>query len=95
MVLWLGNKTLEKASLLYKNLNLLHMNNKVKKVFTPKPIISFCSARKMNSYLVRAKLYPEERTKGCFKRGSKHCDVCLNVSETSTFVRTVTGETYH
>ena len=49
----------------------------------------------MNSYLVRAKLYPEERTKGCFKRGSKHCDVCLNVSETSTFARTVTGETYH
>ena len=39
------------------------MNNKVKKVFTPKPMISFCSARKMSSYLVRAKLYPEEKLK--------------------------------
>ena len=95
MVMWLGSKTLEKVSLLYKNLNLLHMNNKVKKVFTPKPKISFYSASKMKSYLVRAKLYPEERTKGCFMCGSKHCDVGLNVSETSTFARTVTGKTYY
>ena len=95
MVMWLGSKTLEKVSLLYKNLNLLHMNNKVKKVFTPKPKISFYSASKMKSYLVRVKLYPEERTKGCFKCGSKHCDVGLNVSETSTFARTVTGKTYY
>ena len=48
----------------------------------------------MNSYLVRAKLYPEERTKGSFKCGSKRCEVCLNVNETSTFDSTVTGETY-
>ena len=66
------------------------MNNEVKKVFTPKPMISFRSARKMSSYLVRAKLYPEERTKGSFKCGSKRCEVCLNVNETSTFDSTVT-----
>ena len=42
-----------------------------KKVFTPKLMISFRSARKMSNYLVRAKLYPEERTKGSFKCGSK------------------------
>ena len=70
------------------------MNNKVRKVFTPKPMISFRNARKMSSYLVRAKLYPEERTKGSFKCGSKRCEVCLNVNETSTFASTVTGETY-
>ena len=70
------------------------MNNEVKKVFTPKPMISFCSARKMSSYLVRAKLYPEERTKGSFKCGGKRCEVCLNVNETSTSARTVLGETY-
>ena len=69
------------------------MNNEVKKVFTPKPVISFRSGRKMGSYLVRAKLYPEERTKGSFKCGSKRCEVCLNVTETSTFASTVTGET--
>ena len=44
-----------------KNLYLLNMNEEVKNVFTPKPMISFRSARKLSSYLVRAKLYPEER----------------------------------
>ena len=63
-------------------------------MFTPKPMISFCSARKISSYLVRAKLYPEERSKGSFKCGNKRCEVCLNVNETSTFASTVTGETY-
>ena len=65
-----------------------------KKVFTPKLMISFRSARKTSNYLVRAKLYPEERTKGSFKCGSKRYEVCLNVNETSTFASTVTGETY-
>ena len=51
------------AKIINKNLYLLYMNNEVKKVFTPKPMISFRSARKISSYLVRAKLYPEERTK--------------------------------
>ena len=48
----------------------------------------------MTSYLVRAKLYPGERSKGSFKCGSKRCEVCLNVNETSNFTSTVTGETY-
>ena len=58
-------------------------------------MISFCSAGKMSIYLVRAKLYPEERTKGSFKCGSKRFEVCLNVNETSTFANTVSGETYY
>ena len=70
------------------------MNSEVRELFTPKPTISFCRASKKSSYLVRAKLYPEERTKGSFKCGSKRCEVCLNVNETSTFDSTVTGETY-
>ena len=82
------------GKIINKNLYLLHMNNQVKKVLTPKPMISFRSARKINSYLVRAKLYPEERTKVSFKCGSKRCEVYLNVNETSTFASTVTGETY-
>ena len=48
------------GKIINKNLNLLYMDNKVKRVFTPKPIILLRSARKMASYLVRAKLYPEE-----------------------------------
>ena len=82
------------GKIINKKLYLLYMNNKVKKVFTPKPMISFDSARKMSSYLLRAKLYPEERTKGSFKCSSKLCEVCLNVNETSTFASTVTVETY-
>ena len=61
------------------------MDNEVKRVFTPKPMISFRSARKRSSYLVRAKLYPTERTIGSYKCGGKRCEVCINVNETSTF----------
>ena len=39
-----------------KNLYLLYMDQEVKKVFTPKSMVSFRSARKLSSYLVRAKL---------------------------------------
>ena len=70
------------------------MDNEVKRVFTPKPMISFRSARKLSSYLVRAKLYPTERTVGSYKCGGKRCEVCINVNETSAFTSTVTGQTY-
>ena len=45
-----------------KYLDLLYMDKDVKMVFILKPMISFQSARKLNSYLVRAKLYHTERT---------------------------------
>ena len=57
-------------------------------------MISFHSARKLSSYLVRAKLYPTERIVGSYKCGGKRYEVCINVNETSTFTSTVTGETY-
>ena len=85
-------KSMKKVIIKY--LDLLYMDNKVKRVFTPKPMISFRSARKLSSYLVRAKLYPTERTVGSYKCGGKRCEVCINVNETSTFTSTVTGETY-
>ena len=43
------------------------MDKEVKRVFTPKPMISFRSARKLKSYLVRAKFYPTEGTVGSYK----------------------------
>ena len=70
------------------------MDKEVKRVFTPKPMTSFRSARKLSNYLVRAKLYPTERTVGSFKCGGKGCEFCINVNETSTFTSTVTGESY-
>ena len=57
-------------------------------------MVSFRSAHRVSSYLVRAKLYPLERCVG-LRRCKKHrCEVCSNVTETDTFSRTVTGETF-
>ena len=64
------------------------------KVFTPKPMVSFRSSCKISSYLVRARLYPIERTAGSFRCGNKHCEVCKYITETDTFTSSVTGETY-
>ena len=79
---------------LSKNLNILYMDEEVKKVFCPGPKVSFRSARKVSSYLVRAKVYPLERTVGSFKCKKSRCQVCLNVNETDTFTSTVTKKTY-
>ena len=70
------------------------MNNQVKKTFTPSPMISFHSSRKTSSYIVRAKLYPIERTIGSYKCGKKRCEVCDVISETDTFSSTATGESF-
>ena len=56
--------------------------------------ISFRSARKLRSYLVWAKLYPTEKTVGCYKCGGKRCEVCININETSAFTSTMAGEPY-
>ena len=45
------------------------MNDEIKWVFSPKPMISFLSAMKLRNYLVRAKIYPIERSAGSFKFG--------------------------
>ena len=59
-----------------KDLYLLYMSDEVKRVFTPKPMVSFKSSHKISSYLVRVELYPIERTVGSFRCGSKRCEVC-------------------
>ena len=76
------------SEIIRDNLHLLYMKNKVKKVFSPKSI-SFRSARKLSSYLVRAKLYPIERTVRSFKCTKKHCEVCKNVNITDSFTSSV------
>ena len=81
-------------NIINKFLYLLYMNDEVKRVFTPKPLVSFRSSHKISSYLVRAKLYPIVRTVGSFRRGSKRCEVCKYITETSTFTSSITGETY-
>ena len=61
-----------------QNLCILYASEDIKSVFTPASVISFCSARKLRSYLVRAKLYPLERTAGSVQCRGKRCQTCHN-----------------
>ena len=70
------------------------MVQEVKKLFTPKPMVSFRRARKLSSYLVRAKLYPLKRKVGSFDCKGKGCQTCLNVNETDSFASSVAKEEY-
>ena len=59
------------SSFMNNNIYLLHMDQEVKRKFTPQSM---------------AKLYPIERKVGsCKCNAKKHCEVCKNVSETDTF----------
>ena len=69
-----------------KNLYLLDMNQKVEEVFSSQPMVSFRSARKLSSYLVRAKLYPFERRVGPYKCHCNRCQVCRSITETDMFI---------
>ena len=82
------------ANIIQKNLYLLYMDQETQRLFMHGPIITFSNARKLSSYLARAKLYPRERTVGFCKSCGKHCEICDNVTETSTFTGTVTQNTY-
>ena len=44
------------GKIISKNLNLLYVDNEVKNAFTPKPMISFHSARKMSNYMQKKEL---------------------------------------
>ena len=44
------------GKIITKNFYLLYMNEKTKRVFSPRPMVLFRSPRKISSYMVRAKL---------------------------------------
>ena len=58
------------------------MDKEVKKVFTPKPMISFRSARKLSNYLLRPKIYPIDRNVR-----SKNCNIINAVKFLKTLMR--------
>ena len=76
------------------NLYLFYMNEELKHLFTPSPMVSFRSSRKISSYLVRAKLYPVEKSVGSFNCKRPRCQICTYLNQTDNFTNTVTGETY-
>ena len=57
-------------------------------------MVSFRSARKLSSYLVRAKLYPVERKVGSCKYNGNRCQLSQSISETDTFTCSNNGTTY-
>ena len=78
-----------------KNIFLLYQDEKVKRVFTPDPFVSFRTARTLRTHLVRAKAYPaEERLVGSRKCFRNRCQVCKNVVETDTFQSFVDKKVY-
>ena len=76
------------------NTYLLYMNEEVKNLFLPGPIVSFRSARKLRSYLARAKLYPLHRKVGSKNCAKNRCEVCDYVTDTDIFTSTVTEESF-
>ena len=81
------------SKIMSKNLYLFHMDEKVKNVFTQRPMISFRSLRKSHSYLVKAKCYLTEREFESFKCKKLQYLNHINFTETKTFPDTFTGET--
>ena len=79
------------SKIIRDNMYLLNMNEEVRKTFSPDPMVLFRSVWKFSSYLVQAKLYPLQRKVGSSKCGKRRCEVCNNVTDTSTFISTVTG----
>ena len=82
------------TNIIHSNMYLLRMDHEVKSVFTPGPMISFRSARKLSSYLVRAKLYSIDRKVGSDKCCGSICQVCPNVVRTDSFSSSVTKNVY-
>ena len=73
------------GNIMHKNLYMLYMDQESLKVFKSRPMINFRGARKLSSYLVRAKLHPFKLTLGPCKHNGKRCEFCENFTETSTF----------
>ena len=76
------------------SLNILYMSREVKAAFSPEPMVSFRSAGRISSNLVRTKLYSLERFVGSWQYKKRRCEVCTNITETYTFSSTVTCETF-
>ena len=68
--------------------HLLYEDESVKQLVTPPPMVSYCSARKLSSSLVCAKLYPSKRKRGSYKCGNLRCLVCNNIEKTDIFAST-------
>ena len=85
----------ELSNIIRSNLNWLYADDEVKKLFSLGTMVLFRSARKVSSYIVRAKPSPLVRDIGSCKCAKKRCQVCQSVVETDSFTSTSTEKTYN
>ena len=86
-------KVKELGKMIRDLLPFLYSDGEVQKVFSPPPIVSYRSARKIKDYIVRSKLYPVERKVGYQGCGSSRCQVCKGISITEEFTSFTTKKT--
>ena len=72
----------------------LYAEEKVKRVFTPAPFVSFRSDYSLRNHLARAKVYPIIRGKGTVCCGKSRCETCSNIKPTDTFESFLTEKVY-
>ena len=75
-------------------LPFLHRDEEFQKVFSPPPMVSYRSARKIKDYISRSKLYPFERNVGCVCCGNGICQDYKNINDTDTFDSFTTKKSY-
>ena len=75
----------ELGKLIRDLLPFLDSDGEVQKVFSPPPVVSYKSTRKIKDYIMRSKLYPVARKIGCGVCGSSGCQVCQSMHITDEF----------
>ena len=77
-----------------KHMTILHRDGTVKALFTPSPFVTYRTGYSLKNHLVRAKVYPLERTVGSQRCNKPRCLTCRNVKETCTFQCSVDKQVY-
>ena len=70
----------KRGKLIKDLLPFLYSDEEVQKVFSPPPVVSYRSARKIKYYIVRSKLHPLERNVGCGGCGNGRCQIKVKVN---------------
>ena len=87
-------KVKELGKLIRDLLPFLYSDGKVQKVFSPPPIGSYRSARKIKDCRVRSKLYLVEKKVVCRRYGSSRCEDCQSINIIDKFTSFTTKTAY-
>ena len=72
----------------------LYSDDEIQRVFSPGPIVSYRSTRKIKDYIVRSKLYPIEKKVRSYRCGNSCCQACTIIQVIDTFSSFVTKSAY-